>query len=362
MLVALAVPGSAQQPSPRTEPAERLQLVPNSATVIVERQIQFLHPKAIGTQLHWYVDQIAGGNEAVGWVSPDGLYTAPASVPAGRTVTVQAIGSRSRSATASVAVVYETQLGSPLHTSPENPRYFANAAGPVYLTGSHTWSNVQDRSDSDPPRRLDYDAYIQFLKSKNHNFTRLWAWSLPKDHCQGIHYTEPFPWPRTGPGQASDGKPKFDVRQFNQAYFDRLHHRVQVAQENGIFVSVMLFEGVLIQCDLPDDGFPFYSQNNINGIEAAKGWGTLHRTGGFPYFTRTFCNHEWLTGANPVVLEIQKAYVAKVIDTLNDFDNLIWEVANESGSKSEPWQREIMTLHTRTRSQAPQTASGWFDL
>ena len=54
---------------------------------------------------------------------------------------------------------------------------------------------------------------------------------------------DPFPWQRTGPGLALDGKPKFDLNLFNQSYFDRLRSRVIAAGERGIYVSIMLFEG-----------------------------------------------------------------------------------------------------------------------
>ncbi len=40
----------------------------------------------------------------------------------------------------------------PLHVSKRNPRYFEDAEGRiVYLTGSHTWSNVCDFGRGDPP-------------------------------------------------------------------------------------------------------------------------------------------------------------------------------------------------------------------
>ena len=40
----------------------------------------------------------------------------------------------------------------PLRVSGENPRYFADSQGhPVYLTGSHTWSNLVDMGPADPP-------------------------------------------------------------------------------------------------------------------------------------------------------------------------------------------------------------------
>src|SRR5690606_297142 len=65
----------------------------------------------------------------------------------------------------------------PLHVDSANPRYFADAAGQVvYLTGSHTWSNLQDNGGSDPPPIFDYPQYLDFLQANNHNFFRLWTW------------------------------------------------------------------------------------------------------------------------------------------------------------------------------------------
>jgi hypothetical protein len=47
---------------------------------------------------------------------------------------------------------------------------------------------------------------------------------------------------RTGPGKALDGKPKFDLEKWDDAYFERLRTRVRKAGERGIYVSVMLFQ------------------------------------------------------------------------------------------------------------------------
>ena len=43
----------------------------------------------------------------------------------------------------------------------------------------------------------------------------------------GDIYFAPLMYKRTGPGLALDGKPKFDVTEFEQAYFDRLRERVR---------------------------------------------------------------------------------------------------------------------------------------
>src|SRR5215211_3180012 len=56
-----------------------------------------------------------------------------------------------------------------------------------------------------------------------------------------VHFCmRPQPWPRTGPGSAKDGKPKFNLSAFDQNYFDRLRERVVAAGSAGIYASVML--------------------------------------------------------------------------------------------------------------------------
>ena len=126
----------------------------------------------------------------------------------------------------------------PLTVLKSNPRYFTDGSGKaIYLAGSHSWWNMQDNGirllsaeDQDPPPIFDYAAHLNFLQSYNHNFFRLWRWEAPKwgeDQPRGaIKYCQPHPWARTGPGLARDGKPKFDLTQFNPEYFDRMRTRV----------------------------------------------------------------------------------------------------------------------------------------
>jgi hypothetical protein len=341
----------------------RFRLWPSSARVMVQHEIQFSVRGSSPHSLRWYVNEVAGGNAAVGVISPAGLYTAPASVPRGGRVTVRVVQSNtSRVALAAVTIIYETQTGTPLRISNANPRYFENSEGLIFLTGSHTWNDLQDQGASDPPTPLDYNAYLDFLKSNNHNFTRLWAWDQPKSACDDtLFYTEPFPWVRSGPGLASDGKPKFNLREFNSAYFDRLRRRVQKAQNSGIFVDVMLFDGYgVIQCGSNDDGFPFYAQNNVNGIDAARGAASLRKTGSlrnfrnFPFYRRYFCRHEWVTGTDRAVVPVQEAYVAKVLETLNKFDNVLWEISNEAGANSRNWQQEMIGFIREYEAKLPK--------
>ncbi|GAJ06449.1 unnamed protein product, partial [marine sediment metagenome] len=163
-------------------------------------------------------------------------------------------------------------IAGPLRVHSKNPRYFTNASGrAVYLTGSHTWSNFKDMGKTDPPAPFDFNGYLDFLQRYNHNFIRLWTWELSKYSYKGgtMTYVRPFPWKRTGPRKALDGKPKFDLKKFNQKYFDRLRSRVIAAAKRRIYVSIMLFEGHGLHASLPPwcwDGHPFNVKNNVNAI------------------------------------------------------------------------------------------------
>jgi len=163
----------------------------------------------------------------------------------------------------------------PLVVHPRNPRYFQNSATGelVVLTGSHTWPNLVDMGPSDPPEAFDFAAQLDWMTTLNHNFMRLWTWELAdwdtKPLRDGrLHIVAPQPYARTGPGEALDGKPRFDLTQFDSEYFRRLRDRVEAAREQGIYTAVMLFEGWGLQFS-PDawEAHPFHPKNNINGID-----------------------------------------------------------------------------------------------
>src|SRR6516162_4078932 len=125
----------------------------------------------------------------------------------------------------------------PLSANPANPRYFFDSTGtPVYLAGTYL-----------PPEQIelgtsDFVGYLDYLQQQKHNFTRLWAWAQTPVSAKTPMLT--LPYERTGPSQALDGGPKFDLRRFNQAYFDQLRARVAEAAQRGVYVSVVLFQSL----------------------------------------------------------------------------------------------------------------------
>ena len=241
---------------------------------------------------------------------------------------------------------YPAKATGPLRVHPQNHRYFADGSGKiVFLTGSHTWDNLQDYtySNGTSPAPMDFAAYLAFLKGHHHNFFRLWAWESALNHNakqSTIEYS-PLPYERTGPGLALDGKPKFDLKKFNSLYFDRMRGRVIVAQEAGIYVSVMLFNGFSVEGKGnvggdPWVGHPFNPNNNINGMDGRSGTNTH-------------------TLSLPEVTAIQESYVRHVVDTVNDLENVLYEISNEdSGSPADiAWQEHMIRFIHRYEGSKP---------
>lgn len=233
----------------------------------------------------------------------------------------------------------------PLRANPSNPRYFTDGSGKaIYLTGSHTWANLMDRGQSNPPAvAFDYIAYMSWMVQHNFNFMRLWTAELPNagpgpDYSEGNFVAPPWKWHRTGPGLATDDGLKFDLTKLDQRYFDRMRARIVTAGQNGIYVSVMLFNGFEWQFDSnPKDGDPFVSTNNINGI-------------GCPETCPT--DASMMTDA---VWNIESAYLRKVIDTVNDLDNVLYEVSNEAGSPySDLWQLRVIKYVKKYEALKPK--------
>ncbi len=220
-----------------------------------------------------------------------------------------------------------------LRVSPVNQRYFSDSEGNiVYLTGSHTWANMQDPSND----TFDWDGYLDLLVSLNHNFFRLWHFEQTKAIVDGTTALSPHPYARTGPGNAHDGQLKFDLTQFNQAYFDRMRTRIIDAQNHGMYVSIMLFNGWSLykkgewnyNCWLDH---PYNSANNINGVNGDTNGDGMGKE----------CN----TLEPAAIVTLQENYIKKVIDTVNDLDNVLYEICNESdGSTAEMnWQQHMVT-------------------
>lgn len=224
----------------------------------------------------------------------------------------------------------------PLQRNPHNPLYFMNGQGEtVYLTGSYHWDLLVNNEAR--PGTFDYTAYLDFLEEHGHNFIRLrtqWAW---------VEFVEPSPYLRTGPALALNGAPQFDLNTFDEAYFDRLRSRVIEAGERGFYVAVVFFQGWSIL----DRGYgnpwlnhPYNPANNVNGVN-----GDVNGNGE---------GEEVHTLSSPEILALQEAYVRKVIDTVHDLDNVMYEISNESPADSTAWQVHMVEFVRAYEATLPE--------
>ena len=226
-------------------------------------------------------------------------------------------------------------------TAASNGRYFRNDAGPLVLAGFHTWYNLINGGASTPPPAFGWSTYLAALASYGVNSVRLWLLETtrdwPSDNTQRFEMT---PWLRTGPGTAADGGLKFDLTQFNPDYFGRLRERVIELGNNGIYASIMLFNGFHV--DATKEGgatgdpwayHPFKSSNNINSIS-----GDIDGDG---------IGDDARSTTNTAAYNAQLAYVDHVIDTIGDLDNVLYEIENEGGTYSATWQNALIDhIHT----------------
>lgn len=243
----------------------------------------------------------------------------------------------------------------PLRVSPTNRHWFVDGSGrAVCLAGSHTWQSLQDNgllqrgAVGNPPPAFDFDRYLEFLARHNHNFIRLWRWEPTKwtdrFHEPETKYCQPHPWMRTGEALGKDGEPRFDLERFNPDYFSRLRTRVSAAGARGVYVSIMLFEGWALQFTDGWKHHPFHAANNINGVEAD------HDGNGLGLEFNTLSD----TPMGRRVLELQERYIRQVIDTVNDLDNVLYEVCNESHGESTQWQHHCIRFIKEYQATKPK--------
>jgi hypothetical protein len=232
----------------------------------------------------------------------------------------------------------------PLH--PQNPRYFRSSRGErVVLIGDYTWGTFS---------QVDYDFKAMFdtLKADGLNFARVWVWWGCEEFPEAEDGVHVVPHLRTGPGKANDGRPKYDLSKFNPAFFSRLKDVCTAARERGIFLQLTLFDAWMLKHAHLWKLHAFHRDNNINGID-----GDPANTGRGTEETQGFCSM-----GNPEVMDAQKAFIRNVVDAVNDFDNIFFEIANENYYNAE-WERHLCEfIHECEKSKPKQHVAMPLDL
>jgi hypothetical protein len=246
--------------------------------------------------------------------------------------------------------------GRPLSVNPQNPLYFDDGSGKaVYLAGHQIFVDLQDNSFNkaliyNNRRTLDWNQYLDFVTAHNFNYIRNWIiWSTGSGSMAPVNkaIAQPMPYKRVeGYGKANDGGDKFDLEQFDETFFGRMRSRCEDLQKRSVYVSIMLFEvyGFLEgeACGNPWqtlwDGNVFNRDNNINGIDTD--------------YNNDGKGIEFFYTQDKRVLDLQKRYVRKVIETLSDLDNVFYEIANELYAPQ--WQYDMIEFIKKYEQGRPK--------
>mgnify|MGYP001059432979 CR=1 FL=1 len=200
--------------------------------------------------------------------------------------------------------------GSPVRLHPDNPRYLLYRGKPlVLITASEHYGAVLNRN-------FDYVRYLNEAADKAMTNSRCFLLFReleglphnPHSPCKPVPADYVAPFKRTGPGYAPDGYPRFDLDQWDDEYFTRLHDYLSEASRRGIVVELTLFSNSYGSNVWELN--PFNIKNNVNGV------------GDIAWQSYTSMLDEGLFAR-------QAAYVRKVVREVNAYDNLYFEICNE---------------------------------
>ncbi len=210
----------------------------------------------------------------------------------------------------------------PIKLHPENPHYFMYKGKPLLIvTSAEHYGSILNLA-------FDYIKYLNTMQKDGMNYTRIFTgsmyWEIEGDF--GITHntlapkagTALAPWKRSSVSENTNGGNKFDMDQWDEAYFKRLKSFVEEAQKRDIIVEVTLFTS--IYNDKTWGNCPVHPQNNINQIAITE-YKKVH------------------TLDNGNLLSYQEKFVQKMVEELNGFDNVIYEIQNE------PWSDQAAARH-----------------
>ena len=223
-------------------------------------------------------------------------------------------------------IVSKAPSSKALSIYPANPAYFQSADGkPVVMIGDYEASPTAPTGTPIDPN-FDYQIFFDTLKNNGLNFAKLWIFygveaeydsETPFDE---YHRFNILPYLRTGPGLANDGRPKYDLTQFNPYYFERVAAACAAARARGVYLHLVLIDGWIFRIPALWKFHAYNRANNVNEVD-----GDPKATGVSTDPEQGSCSL-----GNTLVLEVEKAYLRRLLDAVNDFDNILFEVSNEN--------------------------------
>jgi hypothetical protein len=229
----------------------------------------------------------------------------------------------------------------PIALHPDNPHYFLWRGRPtVLITSGEHYGAVLNLE-------FDYRKYLDTLAKDKLNLTRTWAGAYaetPGNFNIAGNTLAPAkerficPWARSDQPGYTGGGNKFDLKRWDEAYFNRLKDFVGYAAKKGVVVELNLF------CPMYEESMwqicPMNATNNVNGL------GAIGR-------------HDVLTlDKSAGLLAVQEAMVKKIAEELSDFNNVYFEICNEPYATKprvpDDWQRHMTDVLARAMKYWPK--------
>lgn len=213
----------------------------------------------------------------------------------------------------------------PIRLHPDNGHYFLFREKPVVLMGSTEHYGALINLD------FDYIRYLDETQACGLNLVRIFsgtyrenpgAFNIEENTLAPSPGRSIAPWKRTETTGAADGGNRFDLDQWDPAYFHRLRDFTREADTRGIVVELTFFSSIY------DDGL--WALSPMNGANHINGVGSSGRAAAF--------------NPNSNLLPFQKGLARKCATELKDFDNVIYEICNEpyASGISKTWENQII--------------------
>jgi hypothetical protein len=240
---------------------------------------------------------------------------------------------------------------------PDNHRVFLYRGKPMKILTSAEHYGAVVNGD------FDYEIYLKEMQRTGQNMTRVFAFyretanggpgdisSMVKANTLAPETSAAvLPFQRVdGHGKALDGLDKFDLEKWNPAYFARFKDFLRKCALHGVVCEVTFFSNPYSSARYAL--FPSHKDNNINGVGVNIKQPSL-----------------FITLDDPTVTAFQERFVRKLVEQLNEFDNIYYEICNEanlSGGKANSleneerkviaWQRHLAGVVRQAEKNLPK--------
>jgi hypothetical protein len=196
-----------------------------------------------------------------------------------------------------------------------NPMYWQYNGKPTLLLGGMAYGEPHLTPKDELVRELDK------LKASGGNYMRDTMAVFVKTPVQGVY---PFV-------KHSDGK--YDLSKHNPTFWNHVKVFYEETQKRGMIAQVELWDQWEQYKDNWDKN-PWNPKNNINYTSSATGIPEVQNNA--PYSKTPPFFYAYKDSNKKVVLKLQRAYIKKLLDVGRHFNNIIYEIGNES-SEPQAW-------------------------